>query len=342
VKRTLSLLLVVAAVVGVATGVAVAAASPSVTTDAATHVKDTSAVLNGRINPNGSSTQYWFVWGLTTSYGNVTAKHSAGSGSATVSKSLTISKLSPGTTYHYRLFAQNRFGLSSGADRTFTTTGHPLPGVITGSAIDISASGATLTGTVVPNNQTTTWEFQYGLSSGLYGVTTVGGTVPAGTTPVNVTEPISGLAAGTTFHYRLVAVHKGFPSTDGLDQTFTTFPSLRPYPSVHASTSPHRARNKPFVFTTTGTVSSAAFPPTAECNGVVAIRYFVGKRQVAVSFAGVEPNCTFSHQATFRHTFAFVPGHRRPNSERMRIQINFRGNNYLAPKRARDEHVFLR
>jgi phosphodiesterase/alkaline phosphatase D-like protein len=341
-KRKLSLLLVLAAVVGVATGVAVAASSPSVSTGSATKIKDTNAVLNGQVNPNGSSTQYWFAWGLTSSYSTMTGKHSAGSGSGSVSVHLTTSGLSPGTKYHYRLFAQNRFGLSSGSDRTFTTAGHPLPGVITGSAITLSASGATLTGTVVPNNQSTTWEFQYGLSAGLYGVTTAGGTIAGGTAPVSVTEPISGLQAGTTFHYRLVAVHRGFPSTDGLDQTFTTFPASRPYPSVHASTAPHRARNRPFVFNTTGSVSSSAFPSAAECNGIVALRYFLGKRQIAARFATVEPNCTFSHQATFGHTFAFVPGHRRPNSERIRLQINFRGNNYLAAKRARDEHVFLR
>jgi hypothetical protein len=343
VKRKLGLLLVVAAVAGVSASVAVAAASPSVRTDAASNLKDTSAVLNGSVNPNGGSTKYWFEWGLTSTYGSTNAKHDAGDGRTAVSVHLTAGRLLPGTKYHYRLFAQNGSGLSSGADHTFTTTGHPLPGVITGTVIDVSQSGTTLTGTVIPNKEATQWEFQYGLSAGVYGANTVGGTVPAGTKPVTVSDSISGLAAGTTFHYRLIAVHSGFTSSDGLDSTFTTFPTLRPYPKVHAATKPHRAPSKPFVFTTTGSVvPSRSFPSAVECNGFVAIRYFLGHRQVALRFATVQPNCTFSHQATFAHTFAYHPGHKRPGSERLRLVVRFRGNSYLAPEPAPNEHVNLR
>ncbi len=342
-KRKLGLLMVLAAVVGVATSVAMAAASPAVSTNGATKVKDASAVLNGTVNPNSSSTKYWFVWGLTTAYGTTSAKHSAGAGQTPVGVHVSIGHLQPGTKYHVRLFAQNHFGLTAGTDRTFTTTGHPLPGVITGAAIDVSASAATLTGTVNPNKEATRWEFQYGQSAGLYGVTTVGGTVPAGSTPVGVTESVSGLQAGTTFHFRLVAVHSGFPSTNGLDQSFTTLPTIRPYGGLRASTAPHRARTKPFVFTTSGSViPSPSFPSTVQCNGLVAVRYFLGHRQVGLRFATVQPNCTFSEQVSFGHTFAYVPGHKRPRSERLRLQINFRGNGYLAPKRARDQHVMLR
>lgn len=341
-KRTLGLLVLLAVVLGISASAA-AASSPSVTTEAATQIKDQSAVLNGRVNPNGSQTSYWFEWGLTSSYGSTSTRHSVGHGTAAVAARVTSGHLLPGTRYHYRLFAQNGSGLSAGTDHTFKTTGHPLPGVITGSAISVSQSGATLTGTVVPNNQATQWEFQYGTSSGLYGVTTVGGTVPASNTPVTVTQSIAGLQAGTTFHYRLVGGHKGFASTNGLDQTFTTFPAVRPFAGTRVTTRPHRARTKPFVFTTTGTVvGSPSFPSTAQCNGVVALRYFLGRRLVAMRLATVQPNCTFSHQATFRHTFAFKVGHKRPLSEALSLLVRFRGNNYLAPKQARSVRLMLR
>ncbi len=342
-KRKLGLLVVSVAVgVLVSAGVAAAAASPSVETAAATQIKETSAVLNGKVTPNGASTTYWFVWGLTPAYGNTSAKHSAGSGGASVSIRVTAGKLLPGTKYYYRLYAQNKYGLSAGAGHDFTTSGHPLPGAITGAATAVTGSAATVTGTIVPNNQTTRWQFQYGLAAGVYTSSTPGGTVAAGSKPVGVAEQISGLEAGTTFHYRLVAVHSGFPSSDGLDQTFTTFPSARPYPRMRASTKPHFDGAKPFVFTTTGTIfPSASFPSTVQCNGVVAIRYFAGRREVGLRFANVQPNCTFSEQVVFTHTFAPKPGKRRPQIQRLRIVVRFRGNGYLAPRTARREHVVL-
>ena len=64
-KRTLAML-VLAAVTSVALAVAaiaVAASSPTVTTGTHSHVTDTSAVLHGTVNPNGSATTYAFQWG---------------------------------------------------------------------------------------------------------------------------------------------------------------------------------------------------------------------------------------------------------------------------------------
>jgi hypothetical protein len=344
VKRKLGLSLMLVAVLGVSVSVAAAATSPSVSTEGATKIKDTSAVGNGSVNPNGAETKYWFEWGLTSAYGSTSAKGNAGNGRSVVSVHLMLSRLLPGTKYHYRLFAENRYGeTSSGADRTFKTTGHALPGVITGTAVNVNQGGATLTGTVIPNNEATEWEFEYGLSAGAYTASTVGGTVPASTKPESVSQTLSGLAPGTTFHYRLIAVHAGFSSSNGLDQTFTTFPAKRPFAGVRAKTTPHRAPTKPFVFTTTGrVVPSRLFPSAPQCNGVVAIRYFLGHRLVALTFATVQANCTFSNQVAFAHTFAYHPGHKRPGSERLRLQIRFRGNGYLAPRRAANEHVNLR
>ena len=109
-----ALLLSAVLVVGVA-AIAVAASSPAVTTGARSHVSDTSAVLNGTINPNGSATAYYFEWGLTTAYGVTSKEHSAGRGTKLVSVSTTASDLIPGTVYHYRLVAANGSGSASGS-----------------------------------------------------------------------------------------------------------------------------------------------------------------------------------------------------------------------------------
>jgi hypothetical protein len=92
---------------------------PSVTTSAASGVTSTGATLNGVVNPNGSPTTYFFRWGKTTSYGQVTSTTSAGSGTSGQSVPTSISSLSPNTTYHYRLVASNTFGITNGSDQTF-------------------------------------------------------------------------------------------------------------------------------------------------------------------------------------------------------------------------------
>src|ERR1019366_2684926 len=56
----------------------------SVTTGAATSVTSSTATLNGRVNPNGYTTTYYFEYGTTTSYGTTTTSTSAGSGTSAV------------------------------------------------------------------------------------------------------------------------------------------------------------------------------------------------------------------------------------------------------------------
>ena len=99
---------------------------PSVTTSAAANITQTSATLNSTINPNGQSTTAWFQYGLTTSYGSETAHESVGTGSISYPK--TVSGLSPGTTYHFRVVAQNACGITYGGDLTFTTLAANNPG----------------------------------------------------------------------------------------------------------------------------------------------------------------------------------------------------------------------
>ncbi len=205
---------------------AVAASSPATTTGTHSHVTDTTAVLHGTINPNGSTTTYYFEWGLTTAYGVNSVAHSAGHGTKPVAVSTTATALIPGTVYHYRLVAGNGAGSSTGADHMFKTAGNPPPGVSTGPATQIGKNNATLTAVVSPNQQATTYFFEYGTTTG-YGSQTAEATVPAGTAPVTVTASVQGLEAQTIFHYRIVALHNNTLEQPGADGSFMTLPLHR-------------------------------------------------------------------------------------------------------------------
>ncbi|HEY7968097.1 MAG TPA: hypothetical protein VID68_13830 [Solirubrobacteraceae bacterium] len=80
------------------------------------------------------------------------------------------------------------------------------PKVTTGAAGSITYQSATLTGTVNPGGESTEVYFQYGTTA-KYGAQSAPAALPAGSAAVAVAIPISGLTAGTVYHYRLVATN---------------------------------------------------------------------------------------------------------------------------------------
>jgi hypothetical protein len=201
-------------------------AAPTVTTTAATAITSSTATLNGTVNPNGAATTYQFQYGLTTGYGSLApaSPGSAGSGTVAVNESAPITGLTASTLYHFRLTANNSGGTTNGGDLTFTTSAgaQSPPTVMTTAASSITSSGATLNGTVNPNGASTTYQFEYGLTTG-YGtvVPTTPGSAGSGTVAVNESAPVSGLTASTLYHFRLNATNSGGTS-NGSDLTFTT------------------------------------------------------------------------------------------------------------------------
>ena len=99
---------------------------PTATTGAGTPTSGTTATLQGTVNPNGTATEYFFNYGTTVSYGLETGKTDAGSGTSNVAASSGVTGLTPGTTYHFQVVAENSEGATTeGADQTFTTPGPP-------------------------------------------------------------------------------------------------------------------------------------------------------------------------------------------------------------------------
>src|SRR6185437_13922014 len=81
----------------------------------------TTAALIGGVYPNGLSTTYYWQYGTSTAYGQQTSPQSVGSGTAPLTAQASLTGLSPGVTYHYRLVATNSDGTDYGYDYTLTT-----------------------------------------------------------------------------------------------------------------------------------------------------------------------------------------------------------------------------
>jgi hypothetical protein len=97
------------------------ATGPSINNLSTASVKATSAELKAVINPEGADTSYRFEYGPTTGYGSSVPipDGNIGSGTSDVSVSAVITGLIGGTTYHFRVVAQNQYGTETTSDQSF-------------------------------------------------------------------------------------------------------------------------------------------------------------------------------------------------------------------------------
>jgi hypothetical protein len=94
------------------------------------------------------------------------------------------------------------------------------PRVTTDAATAVGSTGATLNGTVNPNGNATTYYFEYGPTK-TYGTKTAVVNAGSGNAKQPVSQPVGGLTASTTYHFRLVATNPA-GTTTGKDKAFTT------------------------------------------------------------------------------------------------------------------------
>ncbi len=196
---------------------------PTATTGTASSITQTSATLNATVNPNGVEvSECTLEYGTTTSYGSsAPCNPSPGFGAVAAAVSASLTGLTAGTTYHFRIVATNAGGISDGGDETFTTQ-PDAPTVATGAASAIAQTSATLGATVNPNGeQVSECRLEYGTSTS-YGSSAPCSPSPgSGSVAAAVSASLTGLTAGTTYHFRIVATNAGGTS-EGSDETFTT------------------------------------------------------------------------------------------------------------------------
>ncbi len=191
----------------------------SFTTDAAPPVVGSSAVasaitptsvrVHGLVDPNHSATTFYVEYGTTTGYGSVTVAESAGDSPADSEVQTSLTDLSPGTLYRFRIVADNGTGgPQPGTDETFITA----PATAAG-ATAVTSAMATLTGVLNPHGVATTYHFNYGPSPGL-GLSTAEVSAGSGSGEIPVSTAVAGLTAGRTYYVELVAT-----SADGTVRT---------------------------------------------------------------------------------------------------------------------------
>jgi phosphodiesterase/alkaline phosphatase D-like protein len=192
---------------------------PSVNTAESSEVTDTSALISASLNPNLSPTIYRIQYGVSQAYGQqIAVDTSIGEDHVDHAISARLHELKPGTTYHFRIVAANFGGAAQSPDATFTTMAEPSVEAVV--AKDITASGATLEALVNPEMSPTVVRFEYGTTAG-YGSSTPPLPVGADGLSHAIRAGVGALAAGTSYHYRVVAAN-AIGTYVSSDQTFTT------------------------------------------------------------------------------------------------------------------------
>lgn len=94
---------------------------PQAITGPATRITTTTAKVEGRLNPLGKKTQFYFEYGLDTQYGQKSEPQYGGLQIVPRTAFANLADLQSGKVYHYRLVGVNETGTTLGADATFQT-----------------------------------------------------------------------------------------------------------------------------------------------------------------------------------------------------------------------------
>jgi hypothetical protein len=204
-------------------------AAPAVTTLAATSVGATTATLNGNVTANGLATDVWFAWGADSGLSTftTTAPQSIGSGIISQLVNAALTGLATGTTYYFRVGANNASGTTRGSILNFTPGS--APAVTTLAVTSVGATTATLNGNVTANGLATNVWFEWGSDSGLSTFTsTAYQSAGSGTTRQSINAPLEGLSTEKPYYYR-VAASNSSGTTKGSILTFYVVSSKTVY-----------------------------------------------------------------------------------------------------------------
>ncbi len=201
------------------------ASAPSVVSDASVAPSNSTAVVTGKVTPNGAPTTYWYEYGESASLGKQTSSQAIGSGWSAIPSPGYITGLRANTSYYFRLSAKNSYGTVNGATQTFSTNNNPPaqgtpPSASTNAAGDVARNSATLHGRVDPHASQTTFWFEYGVTTD-FGRVSAFQSAGTGSGAVAVSAAVSGLNPQTKYYFRVNAQNQ-YGTVNGSTQSFTT------------------------------------------------------------------------------------------------------------------------
>lgn len=190
----------------------------NVTTNDASSITTNSAVANGNVTWNGNSAITARGFCLSTSP-NPTLGTVWQLGNNTGAYSLSLTGLSPNTTYYVRSYVSNGVGTNYGADRSFTTL--EAPTVTTAAATNVAGTTATANGNLTNNGNPDVTEkgFVYGTASSP--TTANFKSIVAGSATGAYSSNLTGLTPSTLYYLRSYAINST-GTVYGSQVTFST------------------------------------------------------------------------------------------------------------------------
>ena len=215
-----------------------AAGAPEIPAESVSGVTPFDGVLEGQVNTEKQETSYSYEYADEESKLGTMEATSIGAGSLPgTAETQTASpadigadtgvRLTPNTTYYYRLVATNGTGRTNGETESFTTSAFVIPLVEEESLKAVGQSTASLSGLINPEFQPVLrCEFVYQAGGAPLTEPCTPGAAALGEGGIGVgTEAnLKGLVANTTYHYKVLAENK-VGVREGLEETFTTLPT---------------------------------------------------------------------------------------------------------------------
>ena len=197
------------------------ASAPTVTTQAVTNIMPTSATGGGNVTSDGgaSITERGICW--STNHNPTVTNSHASSGTGTGSYTVSMTGLTPNTTYYVRAYATNGSGTSYGNEVSFTTSQDiTLPSVSTIAVTNIAQTTATGGGNVTNDGGGNVTERGICWST-THNPTVSNSHVASGTGTGSFTANMTGLTPNTTYYVRAYAINSA-GTAYGAEVSFTT------------------------------------------------------------------------------------------------------------------------
>ena len=196
---------------------------PALTIESPTAVTARSATLHGMVNAGGSSTKWRFEYSADGKVWTPAPYPSLDpvTGTSPVPVAFSLDGLQPNTAYEVRLAAENADGQKTSGALSFTTS-QAGPSVHSIFVAPRTTTSARLNARINPLGLASTYYFEYG-ETAAYGLQAPALPAAVGTDDSQhlASQTLTGLAPGTTYHYRAIA-ESSAGTTESADRTFTT------------------------------------------------------------------------------------------------------------------------